>query len=886
MSAPRAARALSLALALAACTATPEAPPPAPARPFAVEFAGCAAVREGPICELAPEGTLRLWVAPDAPAGLSLLGATGALAPGDTNTVTVAAATHELRITPGDWRLAVERPAPVPLLDEVAALRKARRTAEARAKIDAALPGAPPELAGRLLGHRARLALAAGEAEAAVADFRAALPLHRAAGRVTDAVNDALALAFVQIHQTRDFAGARDTLAAAEAPARADPESAAALPVHRARLALETGDLRSALAALDDAEPRLARLGATLRLSVARQARAEALQALGRHAEAVALLRTMLSEAPASPCAATSLKNDLAWALMRQAGESPPPAEADALFAAAEAAFRGECPRPADAASVSVNRALHALRLGDAARARTALGAARAALPRPDARLALWSTEIEARLTLLSGDALGAAAQFERLRALGEATVSAEARWRGALGRARALSQAGHRAEAGAAFAEAEALLSDQALEIPLAEGRETFFAEREGGTRDFVEFLVAEGRTVEAMAVVRRARARFLAALRRADRLPGLSAADRTRWEQAIADHQRARAALDAETADDWMLAAPELAAARARRAAREKALRTALDAAFAVLAGPAGHASAEAGDRPPSPPATGEVVLTWFPVATGLLAFAASPNATRVVRLPDTRPEGLLAPFEAVIAAAKRVRVLPYGPVRGLDVHALPFRGAPLITHAAVVYGLDLPPVNKSSVDRRALLVADPRGDLRGARVEADAVEARLKGWTLTRLDGEAATGAAVRDALARTDLFHYAGHGRFAGAMGWDSALPLAADARLGVDDILALPHVPAHVVLSGCETARQAADAPLEAVGLAQAFMVAGAESAIAATRPVDDTLARDLAADLYLHAGAESAEDALRRAQTALAQGPPGRDWAAFRVLVP
>jgi CHAT domain-containing protein len=276
---------------------------------------------------------------------------------------------------------------------------------------------------------------------------------------------------------------------------------------------------------------------------------------------------------------------------------------------------------------------------------------------------------------------------------------------------------------------------------------------------------------------------------------------------------------------------------------------------------------------------------VLTWFPATTGLLAFAADAHQTRVVRLPDARPEGLLAPFEAELAAAKRVRALPYGPVRGLDVHALPFRGAPLIAHAAVVYGLDLPPVNKSSVNRRALLVADPRGDLRGARAEADAVEAHLKGWTLTRLDGEAATGAAVRAALAATDLFHYAGHGRFAGAMGWDSALPLAADARLGVDDILALPNVPAQVVLSGCETARQAADAPLEAVGLAQAFMVAGAESAIAATRPVDDTLARDLAADLYLHAGTESAEDALRRAQTVLAQGPPGRDWAAFRVLV-
>ncbi len=92
---------------------------------------------------MAPEGTLRLRIAPDAPAGLYLLGATGALAPGDTNTVTVVPDTSELRITPGDWRLAGECTAPRPLLGTIATLRKARQSAEAPARADRADPPVP-----------------------------------------------------------------------------------------------------------------------------------------------------------------------------------------------------------------------------------------------------------------------------------------------------------------------------------------------------------------------------------------------------------------------------------------------------------------------------------------------------------------------------------------------------------------------------------------------------------------------------------------------------------------------------------------------------------------------------------------------------------------------
>ena len=912
--------AVALSLRVLAVSGCAHAPSPPPGPPLPIEAAGCAAVLTGGLCELSPDRTLRLVVDAATPADTRLSGATGTLTPGGTATVIVTPGADAVQVSSGgrSWQLAVRTPAPQPALDAVSALRKAHQPAEALAEIARALPGAPPELAGRLLGQRARILLSQGDTTGAVRGFSEALPLHQAAGRATDEVNDALALAFVQIHQTRDFAGARATLAAAEMPARWEPESAAALPVHRARLALETGDLRAALADLDLAVPRLSRLGAGLRLSVARQARAEVLQALGRHAEAVTLLRTMLAEAPASPCAQTSLRNDLAWALLRQSGEAPPLAEVGTLLNAAAVSFHTDCPRPADEASVRLNLSLFALRMGDTAAARAALDAARAAMPKPDARLALWSTDVEGRLALQSRDTDLAIERFGRLQALGGATVSAEAEWRGTVGLARALSAAGQIRKARDTFARAEALLSDQALEIPLAEGRETFFAEREAGTTDYVESLVATGETAAAMDVARRARARFLAAIRRADRLPALGAAERARWDTAIADYQRARAALDAEATGDWSLPDDKLALARSGRGERERALRHALDAAFAVLAGPGGAARTAL-----APPGPDERVLTWFPGRSGVLAFVADAHRCHVLRLADVQPARLLDAFDAfeteTLAPARRIRVLPYGAMRSVDVHALPFRGRPLLAYAPVVYGLDLPPspvtppavgpeVGPAEPLQRALIVSDPRGDLPGARGEADAVQTALGGWRITRLEAEAASGPAVREALGQVNLFHYAGHGRFGGVSGWESALPLAGESLLSVHDILALPSVPADVVLSGCETARQAEAAPLEEVGLAQAFLAAGARTAIAATRPVDDLLARELASALYANAGVRSAdagvpvatgaglpvadaptreplEAALRRAQLDLHQASPTRDWAAFRILV-
>ncbi len=132
--------------------------------------------------------------------------------------------------------------------------------------------------------------------------------------------------------------------------------------------------------------------------------------------------------------------------------------------------------------------------------------------------------------------------------------------------------------------------------------------------------------------------------------------------------------------------------------------------------------------------------------------------------------------------------MRVLAYGRLLEVDLHALPWRGRPLVASLPVAYPLD----------------------------------------------------------LAATPV---AGHGVFAGRGGRDSAQRLAG-RRLSVGEILALPWIPARVVLPGCETARTALDAPPAAVSLAHASLTGGAEQAVAAVRPVDDRPATQLMGALY------------------------------------
>jgi hypothetical protein len=93
-------------------------------------------------------------------------------------------------------------------------------------------------------------------------------------------------------------------------------------------------------------------------------------------------------------------------------------------------------------------------------------------------------------------------------------------------------------------------------------------------------------------------------------------------------------------------------------------------------------------------------------------------------------------------------------------------------------------------------------------------------------------------VLGALRGARLFHYAGHAEISLADGLSSALLLGANGRIELGDLLALPSVPEMVVLPACEAAGTL-EGGRSALGLAQAFIAAGARIAVAPVRPIRD-----------------------------------------------
>jgi CHAT domain-containing protein len=238
--------------------------------------------------------------------------------------------------------------------------------------------------------------------------------------------------------------------------------------------------------------------------------------------------------------------------------------------------------------------------------------------------------------------------------------------------------------------------------------------------------------------------------------------------------------------------------------------------------------------------------------------------------------------------------VRVLPFGALKGVDFHALPFDGDILLAWRPVVYGLDVQTPVAAPRQRtgtlRALVLADPRGDLPDARGEARdvgrALGAHGTGWSAEILP-EATDEGALYGRLGGCDLFHYAGHAQSAGAGGWESMLLLAHDTSLTLADLLALPRSPAWVVLSGCDTGRQAGAGSVEVPSLAHAFLLAGARGVIAAVRPIGDRAARDFSARFYRDwAGEPDLAARLRRTQLALRAANPAAAWQSFRLFEP
>ncbi len=210
---------------------------------------------------------------------------------------------------------------------------------------------------------------------------------------------------------------------------------------------------------------------------------------------------------------------------------------------------------------------------------------------------------------------------------------------------------------------------------------------------------------------------------------------------------------------------------------------MRIKLDRAFALLSAGTLHPP---GALPRNPQ---ELTIFYYPNLSGLVGFEIGPEGPPVAKnvgpLPSTKDhqvlgEHLLAPFSKSLAKAKRLRVITYGTLKDVDFHALSFKAAPLISSHEVLYPLDLPSAKLTHpTSKLALIVGDPTQDLSASRVEASSIATYLRsqGRPTETLLGSQASGPRLIEALSGAHLFHYAGHGKFGGLGGWDSALPLA-------------------------------------------------------------------------------------------------------------
>ena len=753
----------------------------------------------------------------------------------------------------------------------------------------------------------------AGAIEHAIELRASAAQTAEGAGLHAEAARLHMSLVFLNLYRRRNIAEATLHLQAASALS-AGPREQAQLAYSEGLLARERGDTGTALRAFDIARERALRAAMPRDAFAAAHFRASLLAEIGRLDEALSSDAALASQAKTQiPCDRANYLNDYAWLEILKAESTGEPSSlphAEALLAGALALYQSQC--TSDRASLAIalcNQSYSALLAGRLDQVALRLAALDALGTQVPTHVELWRLDIEARLLDARGDARASLAAYQRLDALAASTLASEARWRSLVGQGRALSRLKRTGESVTVFQDAEDLLDDAILALPLGEGRTGLASLRDASAVGLVEGLLRLGRKREAFTVVRRARIRALEGLDRQSRLATLAPSGRQAWDAAISRFLDLRERLDRDARNTWSLAGDKLATAKQDQLDLARDARRALQDAM----------DASAAGRPPrlGQPARGdastierrhdgELVLAYFALAEeSWLGFAQLNGELSVRRMgriaglsergpsqhPDEAGRRLIEPFAASIGRARSVRVLSSGVIDAIDFHALPFRGRPLLASRNVVYGLDLPTAaDESGPGANRLLVADPAGNLPGARAEAAAIVPRWSalGAAITVMSGPEATRARVLRAIETADVFHYAGHGRFGGVEGLGSELPLADGASLSVGDILSLSKSPARAVLLGCETARAASAGRRggpAGLGFGQAFVLAGSQEVIAAERPVDDQLALALAQELYVSSGT-SLTDAYRKGLLTVRAHHPRSDWAAFRVLVP
>ncbi|CAH3015221.1 unnamed protein product [Porites evermanni] len=241
---------------------------------------------------------------------------------------------------------------------------------------------------------------------------------------------------------------------------------------------------------------------------------------------------------------------------------------------------------------------------------------------------------------------------------------------------------------------------------------------------------------------------------------------------------------------------------------------------------------------------------------------------------------PDGALcvAPW-AAFRESLRIRMVPS--LRSLEF----ITDSPIEYHSKSGALLVGDPCLKKITDKWGNPIYDP---LKYARMEVEMIGEILKSQTLT---GEYATKEAVLQRIASVALVHIAAHGRketgeIVLAPG-ESKIPTEEDCILKMSDIQAVK-LRARLVVLSCSYSGQGKVSSEGVVGMARAFLFAGARSVLATLWEIDDKATMMFMKSFYQQLGSgESASVALQRAMKCLRDShdfSAPKYWAPFVLI--
>ncbi|HMN30149.1 MAG TPA: CHAT domain-containing protein, partial [Caldilineaceae bacterium] len=249
--------------------------------------------------------------------------------------------------------------------------------------------------------------------------------------------------------------------------------------------------------------------------------------------------------------------------------------------------------------------------------------------------------------------------------------------------------------------------------------------------------------------------------------------------------------------------------------------------------------------------------------------------------------------APLAGALSA-KRLLIIPYGSLHDLPFHAL-WDGRQLLLErfelsyapsASIAVRAGQSPPVAAWRSLAALALTDPA--IPAARLEVTEVAACFPQAQLY-LDGEGDL-AGLQRAAHTADVLHIATHGRFRPDNPYFSVLQLA-DGWVDVRSLYRLRLAARLVVLSACESGVGGVSGGDEVIGVARAFLAAGARSLVASLWNVHDASTATLMTDFYMAlidgAAGLGPAGALRLAQLRAArQGQHPFYWASFFAIGP